>query len=111
LEAESVCCGQLLLYQSVFSSAAFLNTISYSTIASLVAILIGAIIIVPTAYWVRLKVPKLRPVVEFISLLPLILPPVVLVFSYIRLFGSNSWLSCFRRSAHALSGSSWPGSR
>ena len=79
-------------YQSVFNSAAFLKTISSSTNASLVAILIGAIIIVPTAYWVRLKVPKLRPVVEFISLLPLILPPVVLVFGYIRLFGSNSWL-------------------
>ena len=79
-------------YRSVFKSADFVNTISYSTLASLVAITIGAIIIVPTAYWVRLKVPRLRPVVEFISLLPLIVPPVVLVFGYIRLFGSNSWL-------------------
>ena len=79
-------------YASVFNSADFLQTITYSTIASLVAILIGAVIIVPTAYWVRLKLPRLRPVVEFISLLPLIVPPVVLVFGYIRLFGSNSWL-------------------
>ncbi len=79
-------------YSSVFNSADFLTTISYSTVASLIAILIGAVIIVPTAYWVRLKVPKLRPIVEFISLLPLIVPPVVLVFGYIRLFGSNSWL-------------------
>ena len=79
-------------YASVFNSAEFLTTITYSTIASLVAILIGAVIIVPTAYWVRLKVPKLRPLVEFVSLLPLIVPPVVLVFGYIRLFGSNSWL-------------------
>ena len=79
-------------YASVFNSAAFLQTISYSTIASLVAIAVGAVIIVPTAYWVRLKVPHLRPFVEFISLLPLVVPPVVLVFGYIRLFGSNSWL-------------------
>ncbi len=79
-------------YASVFGSAAFLQTISYSTVASLIAIVIGAVIIVPTAYWVRLKVPHLRPVVEFISLLPLIVPPVVLVFGYIRLFGSSSWL-------------------
>ena len=86
--------GELSLaaYASVFGSADFLQTISYSTIASLVAIAVGAVIIVPTAYWVRLKVPKLRPLVEFISLLPLIVPPVVLVFGYIRLFGSNSWL-------------------
>jgi putative spermidine/putrescine transport system permease protein len=79
-------------YRSVFNSAAFLATITYSTVVSLIAIVIGAVIIVPTAYWVRLKVPRLRPVVEFISLLPLIVPPVVLVFGYIRLFGSNSWL-------------------
>lgn len=79
-------------YASVLNSADFLATIGYSTVASLVAILIGAIIIVPTAYWVRLKMPRLRPVVEFISLLPLIVPPVVLVFGYIRLFGSSSYL-------------------
>ncbi|MDB5661173.1 MAG: transporter [Cypionkella sp.] len=79
-------------YRSVLNSPEFLATIGYSTVASLLAIVMGAVIIVPTAYWVRLKIPKLRPVVEFISLLPLIVPPVVLVFGYIRLFGSNSWL-------------------
>lgn len=79
-------------YQSVFGSREFLATLGYSTLASLAAIVIGAVIIVPTAYWVRLKLPHLRPVVEFISLLPLIVPGVVLVFGYIRLFGSNSYL-------------------
>jgi putative spermidine/putrescine transport system permease protein len=79
-------------YASVFQSEEFLKTLGYSTLASLAAILMGAVIIVPTAYWVRLKLPRLRPLVEFISLLPLIVPGVVLVFGYIRLFGSNSWL-------------------
>lgn len=79
-------------YSSVFSSDVFLRTITFSVVASLVAIIIGALIVVPTVYWVRLKLPKLRPLVEFLSLLPLIIPPVVLVFGYIRLFGSNSAL-------------------
>ena len=79
-------------YQSVFQSQEFLSTLGYSTLASLAAIVMGAVIIVPTAYWVRLKLPKLRPLVEFISLLPLIVPGVVLVFGYVRLFGSNSYL-------------------
>jgi putative spermidine/putrescine transport system permease protein len=79
-------------YASVFQSEEFLATLGYSTLASLAAIVMGAVIIVPTAYWVRLKLPRLRPLVEFISLLPLIVPGVVLVFGYIRLFGSNSWL-------------------
>jgi putative spermidine/putrescine transport system permease protein len=79
-------------YGSVFQSQEFLSTLGYSTLASLAAIIMGAVIIVPTAYWVRLKLPRFRPVVEFISLLPLIVPGVVLVFGYIRLFGSNSYL-------------------
>lgn len=79
-------------YASVFRSADFAATIVYSTIASLAAIAIGVLVIVPTAYWVRLKVLRLRPLVEFISLLPLIVPPVVLVFGYIRMFGSSSVL-------------------
>nr|WP_247749151.1 MULTISPECIES: ABC transporter permease subunit [unclassified Rhizobium] len=79
-------------YRSVFSSEKFLATLGFSATASLLAIIAGALIVVPTAYWVRLKLPKIRPMIEFISLMPLIIPPVVLVFGYIRLFGSNSFL-------------------
>ncbi|MBI1416017.1 MAG: ABC transporter permease subunit [Limimaricola sp.] len=79
-------------YRSVFESSTFLSTLTFSTVASAAAIFFGAVLVVPTAYWVRLKLPKLRPVVEFLSLLPLIIPPVVLVFGHIRLFGSNSIL-------------------
>lgn len=79
-------------YRSVFGSDQFIATITYSAVASLMAIIVGAVVVVPTAYWVRLKLPKIRPIIEFISLLPLIVPPVVLVFGYIRLFGSDSYL-------------------
>ncbi|HLA98431.1 MAG TPA: ABC transporter permease subunit, partial [Anaerolineales bacterium] len=35
---------------------------------------------------VRLRMPRLRPVVEFITLLPFVIPAVVLVFGIIRLY-------------------------
>jgi putative spermidine/putrescine transport system permease protein len=47
---------------------------------------------VPTAYWVRLKLPFLRPYIEFITLLPLVIPAIVIVFGYIRLYNTSSWL-------------------
>jgi len=50
------------------------------------AIVISLLIIVPTAYWVTLRLPRLRPVVEFITLLPFVIPAVVLVFGLIRLY-------------------------
>lgn len=79
-------------YRSVLSSDVFLSALAFSTVASLTAIVLGALLVVPTAYWVRLKLPRLRPVVEFLSLMPLIIPPVVLVFGYVRMYGSSSFL-------------------
>lgn len=79
-------------YRAVFDSDVFLNALGFSIMASAAAIVLGVLLVVPTAFWVRLKLPRLRPLVEFISLLPLIIPSVVLVFGHIRLFGSNSVL-------------------
>jgi putative spermidine/putrescine transport system permease protein len=79
-------------YRSVFESDLFLSVLSFSALASLLAIVLGILIVVPTAYWVRLRLPKLRPVVEFLSLMPLIIPPVVLVFGYVRIYGTSSVL-------------------
>ena len=47
-------------------------------------IIVGVLLVVPTAYWVQLRLPKLRPVVEFLTLLPLVIPAIVLVFGYIQ---------------------------
>ncbi|MGO4910528.1 ABC transporter permease [Pseudorhodobacter sp. W20_MBD10_FR17] len=79
-------------YKSVFESDLFVSVLSFSAVASLLAIALGILIVVPTAYWVRLRLPKMRPVVEFLSLMPLIIPPVVLVFGYVRIYGTNSFL-------------------
>jgi putative spermidine/putrescine transport system permease protein len=79
-------------YKSVFESDVFLSVLGFSAAASLLAIALGILIVVPTAYWVRLRLPKMRPVIEFLSLMPLIIPPVVLVFGYIRIYGTSSFL-------------------
>ncbi|MDO5640940.1 MAG: ABC transporter permease subunit [Paracoccus sp. (in: a-proteobacteria)] len=79
-------------YRSVLSSDVFLSALAFSATASLAAIVLGVVLVVPTAYWVRLRLPRLRTLVEFLSLLPLIIPPVVLVFGYVRLYGSDSIL-------------------
>ncbi len=79
-------------YRSVFESDVFVSVLSFSAVASMLAILVGIVIVVPTAYWVRLRVPRMRPVVEFLSLMPLIIPPVVLVFGYVRIYGTGSFL-------------------
>ena len=79
-------------YRAVLSDPQFRATFSFSVFMALMTIVLGVLVIAPTAYWVRLKLPRWRPIVEFITLLPLVVPPIVLVFGYIRLYNTSSWL-------------------
>ncbi|HVU09821.1 MAG TPA: ABC transporter permease subunit [Phototrophicaceae bacterium] len=79
-------------YWSVLNDHEFHTTFTYSLVISLFTIVVGTALVVPAAYLVRLKFPQLRPIVEFVTLLPLIIPPIILVFSYIRMYNTSSWL-------------------
>lgn len=79
-------------YRVVFADPRFRQTFAYSTALALMTIVVGVLIVAPTAYWVRLRLPRLRPVIEFITLLPLVIPAIVIVFGYIRLYNTSSWL-------------------
>jgi putative spermidine/putrescine transport system permease protein len=74
-------------YRRLFADPNFWPTFTESVVNAVVAIGLSLLIIVPTAYWVTLKLPRLRPVVEFITLLPFVIPAIVLVFALIRLYG------------------------
>ncbi|HEV8338043.1 MAG TPA: ABC transporter permease subunit [bacterium] len=82
----------LVAYQIVLTDPRFLATLGYSTVLALATIVVGVVLVVPTAYWIQLRLPRLRPVVEFITLLPLVIPAIVFVFGYLRLYNSSSFL-------------------
>ena len=79
-------------YRKVFEDPTFWATFGYSLTLAAATIVVGVFLVVPTAYWVRLKLPQARPFVEFVTLLPLVIPAIVLVFGYIRLYNTSSWL-------------------
>ncbi|WP_192255466.1 ABC transporter permease [Mesorhizobium silamurunense] len=77
-------------YQIVLGDPRFQATFMYSVVAAIFTIILGVLVVVPAAYWIRLRLPQIRPLVEFITLLPLVIPAIVIVFGYIRMYGSNS---------------------
>jgi len=79
-------------YEIVLGDPRFQESFLYSTVQAIATIIVGALLIVPTAYFIRLRLPKLRPIVEFITLLPLVIPAIVIVFGYLRLYNSSSWI-------------------
>lgn len=81
-----------LLWEGVFNSLAM----------AAVTVAIMLVLLIPTMVWIRLRLPKLQRIVEFISLLPLTIPAIALVVGLapvyawlsINLLGSHSiWLS------------------
>lgn len=79
-------------YRVVFADPRFWETFGYSLGLAAATIVMGVVLVVPTAYWVRLKLPQARPFVEFVTLLPLVIPAIVVVFGYIRLYNTSSFL-------------------
>lgn len=71
-------------YERAFADNEFWRTFGYSVFLAAMTIIISIILIVPTAYWIRLRLPEARRIVEFITLLPFVIPAIILVFGLIR---------------------------
>lgn len=73
-------------YERAFADPRFIQSFGYSVLLALATIVFSILLIVPTAYWVHLYVPQLRPLVEAITLLPFVVPAIVLVFGFIKIY-------------------------
>ncbi|MCE7858391.1 MAG: ABC transporter permease [Chloroflexi bacterium CFX2] len=78
----------LKAYQRAFEDNDFWETFGYSNMLALATIIASVILIVPTAYWIRLRLPEARRIVEFITLMPFVVPAIILVFGMIRIYSS-----------------------
>jgi len=73
-----------MAYEKVIHDPKFLEAFSFSAQMAILTILVSLVLVVPTAYWVHLRLPKLKPIMEFITMLPFVIPAIVLVFGLIR---------------------------
>ena len=75
-------------YLRVFADPEFAKSFLFSFQLSLAVIMIGFALVIPAAIHVRLKRPKLRPVVETITNLPFTIPVIVLAYGLIRIYSA-----------------------
>jgi putative spermidine/putrescine transport system permease protein len=78
----------LLAYERVIQDNQFVTSFLFSLRMAILTILAGIVLVVPTAYWVHLRVPRMRPLIELLTLLPFVIPVIVLVFGMIRTYSS-----------------------
>lgn len=79
-------------YQEILQDPAFKTDFILSLKLALATVAIGIVLMVPTVYWVNLRLPRLRRVIDFIAVLPFVVPPVALAVGILRLFQSQIWL-------------------
>jgi putative spermidine/putrescine transport system permease protein len=79
-------CCSLSAYDFILDDPQFWTTIKLSFRLALETIAIGLLLFVPTIYWVHLKLPRLRPVIGFLALVPFVVPPIILVVGLLEFF-------------------------
>jgi putative spermidine/putrescine transport system permease protein len=85
-------CCTLANYSWVIHNGDFWHTIKISFLLAIETIVISLVLFVPTMYLVHLRLPKLRPVIAFMALVPFVVPPIVMVVGLLRTFrGSPHW--------------------
>src|SRR5574338_687999 len=59
-------------YNNVLQSPDFAKSFTLSLQTAVITIIVSTLLIVPTAYWVQLKIPRARSLIEFFTLLPFV---------------------------------------
>ena len=73
-------------YKADFTDKWFTIVFKNSLVLSISAVIASVLMIVPTAYWVHLRLPKARSLLDLISTLPFAIPGIVLALGLIRLY-------------------------
>jgi len=90
--AQTGKCCSIASYTWVVHNGQFWHTLRLSFLLALETIAVSLALFVPTIYWVHLKVPRLRPVVAFLALIPFVVPPIVMVVGLLNFYrGAPSW--------------------
>jgi putative spermidine/putrescine transport system permease protein len=76
-------------YRVAFTDPKFLVNFGSSLLWAALTILVSMLLVVPTAYWVHWRMRQARALVEFITLMPFVVPAVVLVFGMSSLYGGG----------------------
>lgn len=79
-------------YLMVFDDPDFRSAFWLSFQIALETVAIGIVLITPTVFWIHLRLPRLRPVMDLISILPFVVPPIVLIVGLAVFLRPFTWL-------------------
>src|SRR5579859_392905 len=79
-------------FLSAFTDHDFSQTLLVSLGLALASTILAVLLITPTAYWVQLRLPKARPLMDFLALMPFAVPAIVMAFGLVEVYGTGNTL-------------------
>lgn len=79
-------------YQNIFTDPDFSQTLTLSLELALGATILAVVLVTPTAYWVQLRLPRARPLMDFLCLVPFAVPAIIMALGLLEVYGSPNSL-------------------
>lgn len=76
-------------YQRIFSDPDFSQTIFTSLELAAATTILVVVLVTPTAYWVQMRIPGARPLLDFLTLVPFAVPAIVLAVGLTQEYSSS----------------------
>ena len=75
----------LKVFGQVFSQTGFSDALILSVKLAVVTTVLTLALMVPTTIYVHMRLPRIRPLLESITILPIVIPPVVLILGVLKI--------------------------
>jgi putative spermidine/putrescine transport system permease protein len=72
-------------FPKVFSQAGFVDAFTLSLRLALITTIITLALLVPTIVYVHLRLPRIRRLMESVTILPIVIPPIVLIVGVLEI--------------------------
>lgn len=79
-------------YQEIFTDKNFWQTLLLSLELALSATVVTVVLVTPTVYWMQLRLPQARPLLDFLTLVPFAVPPIIMSLGLVEVYGNNNVL-------------------
>lgn len=76
-------------FGQVFTQVGFSDALTLSVRLAVVTTVLTLVLMVPTTIYVHLRLPRIRPLLESITILPIVIPPVVLILGVLDISPPN----------------------
>jgi putative spermidine/putrescine transport system permease protein len=73
-------------YKNIPSAPGFTAALTLSLKIALVTIVVSTLLMVPTSIYVHIRLPRLRRVMEVVTVLPIVIPPIVLIVGVLGVY-------------------------